>query len=72
MFSRVSAPRGGTASTRVNRRLIAAHALGRPGVYTYVDRTARAGRSYVYRLQIVRGDGTLAWAGSAVVRVARR
>jgi len=54
-------PRG---ALTVNRRLIVArHPLG--GTYRLVDRTARRHTSYRYRLQIVNGDGSKSWAGSA-------
>jgi hypothetical protein len=45
---------------RLNQKLILAH--GRPSAYTFVDwRNAAA----VYRLQVVRRDGSRAWAGAA-------
>ena len=58
--------RGGT---KLNRALIRAKHTTGGARYTLVDRTARPGRRYTYRLQLVRPDGTRAWGGGRVVTV---
>lgn len=54
------------------RRLLAALPARGDGVggsaYRFVDRTARAAGAYVYRLRLVRADGSHRWAGRIVVR----
>lgn len=49
--------------TKLNRSLIVAQGA----TYRYRDRTARAGKGYVYKLQVVRLDGSRAWAGTVAV-----
>jgi hypothetical protein len=61
--------RGGT---RLNRALIPAKASATvgDGAYRMVDRSARPGRQYTYRLQAVALTGQRTWVGSAFVRIA--
>jgi len=54
---------------KVNRSLIAARGGAAGASYRFVDRSARAGASYTYRLQLVDVDGTHAWYGSTRVHV---
>jgi hypothetical protein len=56
---------------RVNRSLIAAKGDTSGATYRFVDRSARAGHVYAYRLQLVDTDGTRSWYGSARVRAGR-
>jgi hypothetical protein len=57
-------------SMRVNRSLIVAKHAGtaRGAVHRLLDRRARRGVSYTYRLQVVRLDGTRAVAGLVSLR----
>ena len=61
--------RGTRGESRVNRSLVAARGTVAGASYRLIDRAARAGRSYIYRLQIVSRDGSRSWYGSARVRV---
>lgn len=58
---------------KVNRALVPAKAVRPSGGASYriIDRTARAGKTYTYRLQVVDLDGARSWRGSARVRAAR-
>jgi hypothetical protein len=53
-------------TTRLNRSLVAARASGRPtgAAYRFVDRSARRGSAYTYRLQLVTLEGSRYWLGS--------
>jgi hypothetical protein len=53
-------------TTKLNRSLIAARSSGRPAgaAYRYVDRSARRGSAYTYRLQLVTVQGSRHWLGS--------
>ena len=61
--------RGAGGESRVNRSLVTARGTVAGASYRLVDRAARPGRSYAYRLQIVSRDGSRSWYGSARVRV---
>ena len=50
--------------TKLNPTLIPALSK----TYRYRDATARAGKSYVYKLQLVRPDGTRRWVGTVSLR----
>jgi hypothetical protein len=54
-------------TTKVNRALIQAKVAGFGAAYRVIDRAARLGASYTYRLQVVRGDGTRFWAARAAL-----
>jgi hypothetical protein len=54
----------GVQYSKLNRSLI----LGTGTAYKFRDLTARAGRAYVYKLQLVRPDGSRLWAASVRVR----
>jgi sugar phosphate isomerase/epimerase len=60
---------GSGRSHRVNRALIRSEHAGRPrgADYRFVDRSARKGVPYTYRLQLVNRDGTRSWAGSTSI-----
>ena len=63
--------RSGSGSTvQVNKGLLQAKASGRArgAAYRLVDRRARPGTSYTYRLQVVALDGSRTWAGSTSLR----
>lgn len=62
--------RGPAGTLKVNRGLIEAVGIF-GGAYRLVDRTASAGVTYTYRLQIVQRDGTRGWYG-AIRATARR
>lgn len=64
---------GGAKSVKVNRTLIAARAAGGAAgaAYRLVDRTARPGVRYTYRLQIVNSSGKRTWAAPTTVRAGR-
>jgi hypothetical protein len=55
---------------KVNRTLIAAKPADRAGGPTYrlLDRSVARGVAYTYRLQVVKTNGTRAWAATAAVR----
>lgn len=55
---------------KVNRTLIAAKPAKRTGGATYrlLDRSVTRGVAYTYRLQVVKTNGTRAWAATAAVR----
>ena len=55
---------------KVNRTLIAAKPAERAGGATYrlLDRSVTRGVAYTYRLQVVKTNGTRAWAATAAVR----
>ena len=55
-------------TTRVNARLIEATGSAGGGRYRLVDRTARRGATYKYRLQLVRLDGSRGVVRSIRVR----
>ena len=57
----------GVQFKKLNRSLV----LGRGAAYRYVDRTALPGRAYLYKLQLVRPDGSRLWAASVRVGAAR-
>ena len=61
----------GGKGVKVNRTLIAAKASVRAGGATYrlVDRHARPGVAYTYKLQVVNKNGLRAWKASTSVRV---
>ena len=63
----------GKTSVKVNRAPIVAKAAGRAGGASYrlVDRGARAGASYTYRLRAVNVDGHRSWRASTTVTVPR-
>jgi len=48
---------------RMTRPLIAAKGSVSGALYRYLDRTARHGVSYRYRIRAVHGDGTATWFG---------
>ena len=54
---------------KVNRALIPAKQAGRSAAYRLIDRRAKRGVAYTYRLQVVRTNGTRAWGASTAVRV---
>jgi hypothetical protein len=56
---------------KVNRRLIAAKRTTAGAAYRFVDRHARPGVSYTYRLQAVTTTGTRAWRAKTTVRAHR-
>ena len=60
------------ARSKLNKRLIAArHAgLARGDAYALLDRTARRGGTYTYRLQVVCLDGRKTWFGATSIRLA--
>ena len=64
---------GDASPTRVGRASPLARHSGSVAGTTYrlVDRTARAGVSYTYRLQAIRRDGSRTWLGTAIVRTKR-
>ena len=64
---------GGGGGVKVNRSLVPAKSVGRPegAKYSLVDRSARPGARYTYKLQVVSADGRRAWQASASVRVRR-
>ena len=53
---------------RVNGALVVPKGGGLGSRYSFVDRTARPGRTYAYRLQIVRISGASAWSPSVTAR----
>jgi hypothetical protein len=53
---------------KVNRSLIAAKGAATGASYRFVDRSARPGVGYSYRLQLVDVDGKRTWYGSARMR----
>jgi hypothetical protein len=57
----------GVQYSKLNRSLV----LGLGTAYRYHDRTALPGKAYVYRLQLVRPDGSRIWAANVRVRAAR-
>ena len=59
----------GTA--KLNRFLIAARGAATGAAYRFVDRTARAAKTYRYRLQLVGRDGSRSWAGLTRTRGAK-
>lgn len=56
---------------KVNRSLVAAKRQTRGATYRLVDRQARPGVSYAYRLQAVSTTGARAWHGRTTVRAQR-
>ena len=58
----------GTRFTKVNKHLVAAKRRAAGVAYSFVDRTARRGVAYRYRLQIVGLDGTKAFRGTVKVK----
>jgi hypothetical protein len=63
--------RGAGGELRLNHALVSAGGRASGARYRLVDRNARPGASYTYRLQIVSRDGARSWYRSARVRVAR-
>jgi hypothetical protein len=62
----------GGKGVKVNRTLISAKAKGARGAaYSLVDRTARRGKTYTYRLQVVNRNGKRNFQAGTVVRVRR-
>ena len=62
----------GGKGVKVNRSLIAAKGtVARGAVYSLVDRKARRGATYTYRLQVVAKDGKRSFRAGAVIRVRR-
>jgi hypothetical protein len=61
------------AGTKLNRALVPAKRSGTHAGATYrlVDRSARAGVTYTYRLQAVTRDGSRSWLGRVAVRAKR-
>jgi hypothetical protein len=57
---------------KVNHRLIAARGGTSGATYRFLDRSARSGVAYTYRLQLVDVDGTRSWYGSARARATPR
>jgi len=64
--------KGNGALHKLNRALIRARGGAAGAGYRFVDRSARAGFRYAYRLQLIDTDGTRSWYGSASVRATRR
>jgi len=62
---------GAGALTRINKAIIAARGSAAGASYRALDRSARSGVSYRYRLQAVYRDGTRSWLRSTKVRVSR-
>lgn len=60
-------PLGG--EQKVNASLVPARGSVGGASYQVVDKRVRRGGSYMYRLQIVKRDGSTAWSGSARVRL---
>ena len=58
-------------SVKVNRTLVAAKGRAGGARYSLVDRGARPGVAYRYRLQLVGKDGRRTWAARAAVRLKR-
>lgn len=60
------------ANAKLNKRLIGARhsGLARGGAYSVVDRAARKGGVYTYRLQVVGLDGKKSWFGATSIHVA--
>ncbi|MFN2467487.1 MAG: FG-GAP repeat domain-containing protein, partial [Gaiellaceae bacterium] len=56
------------AGVRLNRPLIAARGEAGGAGYRLLDRGARVGATYLYRLQAVRLDGTRAWIAKATTK----
>ena len=56
---------------KVNRELVAASGRASGASYRLVDRSARPAKTYSYRLQVVRRDGSTSWLGPTQVRLAR-
>jgi hypothetical protein len=50
--------------TKLNARLIQAKGAGG---YRYLDRRARVGEAYTYKLQMVSVDGSASWVGPVAV-----
>jgi hypothetical protein len=63
--------RGPGGSVRVNGSLIRARGGTAGAEYRFVDRSARPGHTYTYRLQLVDRTGVRAWYGTARIRVTR-
>jgi hypothetical protein len=62
----------GGKGVKVNRGLIAAKGTGARGAaYSLVDRNARPGAVYTYRLQVVRKDGKRSFHAGTILRVVR-
>jgi hypothetical protein len=61
---------GAGRTVKVNGRLVVARHAGSPrgGSYRIADTHARTGRSYTYRLQVVRLDGSRVWASASAIR----
>lgn len=53
---------------RINRALITGRGGAGAGSYRFLDRSARLGVTYTYRLQAVARGGSRAWIGSVVAR----
>lgn len=58
----------GSRFTKVNKVLVAAKRRAAGAAYTFVDKTARKGVAYRYRLQVVGLDGTKAFRGTVKVK----
>ena len=56
---------------KLNRALVPASGKAGGAGYRVLDRTAKPGRSYAYRLQVVGRDGTRSWQGSTKVHASR-
>jgi hypothetical protein len=57
------------AKQKVNRSLLPARGAVFGSSYSLVDRSARSGKTYVYRLQLVHRDGSRSWYTGAEARV---
>jgi len=56
---------------RLTTRLIVARGVTAGAGYRYLDRTARPGRTYVYRLEVIGLDGRRSWFGATRVKLRR-
>lgn len=61
----------GAKGVKVNRSLIGAKGAAGGTTYRVLDRNARPGADYKYRLQVVSKDGKRTWRANTYVRVAR-
>ena len=58
----------GKRFVRLNKVMVSAKRRAQGASYSFVDRTARKGRAYTYKLQIVGLDGTKAFRGTVKVK----
>jgi serine protease AprX len=57
--------------TKLNRTLLESKTRSAPASYSYLDRSARRGKEYFYKLQLVAAAGPAVWAGPARAGAAR-